>query len=363
MSHAVVIDYRGVAIETIAICETALDQLCKIDALIEKIKRNGIRFIDDDILNYEKSLLAQKAQITSEVNQLISDSKIQQEKGSVNGGQRELVQSKQILNRAHALQTQINDFQSNDLYVIDSMLSRKLGDSLQAINDAIQDQRKGVVKLAESDMLRLVEIDDIVLREQVYHKLIKPERPSFDDALKQARIETDTLRDVILIDSRDRIVSDIRADLKQAKVDETEINRIIDENRNDLGSMRTAASNEIIDEKVRKETLKIILKLVRKRGFVVDKSNIKLQKDKNEVIMFAQKASGEFAEFKIYLDGRFIYKFDGYEGQACQEDIEPFLDDLQNIYGIEIIDKKEIWRNPDKLTTKKYQTMKHDSQR
>jgi len=71
--------------------------------------------------------------------------------------------------------------------------------------------------------------------------------------------------------------------------------------------------------------------------------------------MIAQKASGEWAEFKIMLDGKFIYRFDGYEGQACQNDIQPFMRDLEEIYGVKIKEQQEIWSNPDKLSFQKYQ--------
>jgi hypothetical protein len=90
----------------------------------------------------------------------------------------------------------------------------------------------------------------------------------------------------------------------------------------------------------------------------VDKKNIKLQREKNEVVMIAQKASGERAEFRVMLDGKFIYRFDGYEGQACQNDIQPFMQDLEDVYGIKVTGREEIWSNPDKISTQKYQQIK-----
>ena len=71
----------------------------------------------------------------------------------------------------------------------------------------------------------------------------------------------------------------------------------------------------------------------------------------------AQKVSGERAEFRIYLDGKFIYKFDGYEGQACQKDIEPFMKDLADIYDIKVVKQVDNWSNPDKNQSMKYQTV------
>ena len=38
----------------------------------------------------------------------------------------------------------------------------------------------------------------------------------------------------------------------------------------------------------------------------MDKKNIKIKRDTNEVILVGLKASGEKAEFRVFLDGKFI---------------------------------------------------------
>ena len=116
-------------------------------------------------------------------------------------------------------------------------------------------------------------------------------------------------------------------------------------------------TTEIVGEKVRQKSLKIIMQAIKARGFVVDKNNIKIKRDTNEVIMVAQKASGEKAEFRVFLDGKFIYDFRGYEGQACQKDIRPFMKDLEEVYGVHVTKQTEIWSNPDKISTMKYQAI------
>ena len=90
----------------------------------------------------------------------------------------------------------------------------------------------------------------------------------------------------------------------------------------------------------------------------MDKKNIKIKRDTNEVIMVGLKASGEKAEFRVFLDGKFIYDFRGYEGQVCQKDIQPFLNDLEEVYGLHVTKTHEIWSNPDKISSMKYQTVK-----
>lgn len=37
------------------------------------------------------------------------------------------------------------------------------------------------------------------------------------------------------------------------------------------------------------------------RGFIVDKKNIKIKRDTNEVILVGLKASGEKAEFRVFF--------------------------------------------------------------
>lgn len=110
----------------------------------------------------------------------------------------------------------------------------------------------------------------------------------------------------------------------------------------------------IIGETMRKQSLQIILKSIKAQGFVVDTKNIRRKDD--VVTLIAQKPGGEIAKFSVYIDGKFIYDFKGYEGQACQKDIEPFLADLQEIYGVDITESKEIWKNPDKIQTQKIKT-------
>ena len=64
-----------------------------------------------------------------------------------------------------------------------------------------------------------------------------------------------------------------------------------------------------------------------------------------------------------FLDGKFIYHFHGYEGQACQKDIEPFMQDLEEVYGIHVTKQTEIWSNPDKNSTMKYQAINTNKNR
>ena len=153
----------------------------------------------------------------------------------------------------------------------------------------------------------------------------------------------------------------IRAELEASRIAPETVDKVLDEAhgtaQEKLTVIRQNATAEIVGEKVRQKSLRIIMKAIGERGFVVDKKNIKIKRDTNEVILVALKASGEKAEFKVFLDGKFMYDFRGYEGQACQRDIEPFMHDLEEVYGIKVTKQTEIWSNPDKISTMKYQAI------
>lgn len=85
---------------------------------------------------------------------------------------------------------------------------------------------------------------------------------------------------------------------------------------------------------------------------------------------FVKKENCElsFDELKVAVDKIYKYfKDNGIKGrinlaggeplQACQKDIEPFMKDLEDVYGIHVTKSQEIWSNPDKISTMKYQAM------
>lgn len=127
-----------------------------------------------------------------------------------------------------------------------------------------------------------------------------------------------------------------------------------------INKLNEIADNVLVDENIRKKSVAIILKAIQARNFVVIGKPV-MHKSENYVEITAKKVTGEMAIFKVYLDGRFIYDFNHYEGQACQKDITPFMDDLERVYGMNIDEVKDIYGNPDKLNTKKINTMNKGS--
>lgn len=207
-------------------------------------------------------------------------------------------------------------------------------------------------RIDENTQKLLNSISDATLRQYVYLAFLKDNSLVGDDLIEagkalmgktyQSRMEEERLK--------------IRAELESARVEKSVIDKVVDE-KSTISEMRKMATTEIVNEKVRQKSLKIIMDAIKQRGFIVDKKNIKINRESNEVTMVALKASGERATFRVFLDGRFIYDFRGYEGQACQKDIEPFLTALEEVYGMHITSKEEIWSNPDKISTMKYQAL------
>jgi hypothetical protein len=207
----------------------------------------------------------------------------------------------------------------------------------------------GVLNISQSVIERINQIEDVSLRELAYREMVNGANAElgFDELVSKAQAEYD-----ILVGKKTRqVIEECKAELKANGV-ATEIV----ENAKTIDEANAATNAAITDEKVRKETLKVIINAIKERGFIVDtKKNLKIDKEKNIVKLVALKASGQMAEFEIQLNGKFMYHFDEYEGHACKKDIAPFLEDLKNIYDIDITHEEIIWENPDKIQTQKYQ--------
>lgn len=128
-----------------------------------------------------------------------------------------------------------------------------------------------------------------------------------------------------------------------------------------LNEIRTALDNSLIDEEVRRETVKAIVKELRSQEFTVEKPQIFGSGKDSYVLIKAKKPSGKQATCKINLEGKLNYRFDNYEGMTCLKDIEKFNVDLEKIYSVKFSDERVIWENPDRLS--RTQSVSSDSNR
>ena len=336
MSHQVQINYEAIAIQCNSICEVAEKQLKELDRLLAEIESESTQLLNEQTRALKRQILSERESLLEEMKQLRE-----------RADRRTLSSTREATN----LQKRVNELASQKIIAFEETLRTLLGDKLQDNQRKLLERSNGVITIDEQTQKLLDGIQDVALRQFVYIAYLKDNTLSGDALLKAGQALMGQTYESRIQEEQAKI----RAEMEAARVDKATIDKVVTEGKT-IAEIRENATTEIVGEKVRQKSLKIIMDAVQKRGFIVDKKNIKINREKNEVILVALKASGEKAEFKVYLDGRFIYDFRGYEGQACQKDIEPFMKDLEEVYGIHVTKTQEIWRNPDKISTMKYQT-------
>ena len=353
MSQQVTVDYQGISIQVQAQCDTAIHSLCQIDKVLDRIHQTASKLESTKVKEYEEYLITSKRKIKDNIEKFkktleqYNDARAY----SINNHQPEYKQfldfSKKVMDESDALVRLVNELTGSKLAVIDQMIDEGLLDVGQETIQQLFNKAKGVINVSEDILTKINQIEDVSLRELAYRECLKDQSIEFSDLLIKAQEEYDKL----LGKNTTKAISEYKKELSNLGIatDSLSEAKTIDE-ANEL------ANKAITDESVRKETLKIIIKAIKARGFIVDtKNNLKIDREKNIVKLVALKASGQMAEFEIQLNGKFMYHFDEYEGHACKKDIEPFLEDLKNIYDINITHEEVKWENPDKIQTQKYQ--------
>lgn len=351
MSHTVQIDYQGIAIQCQSICEVAEKQLAELDAMLARLEKTSIRIMTQQAADLTAAINKERNTLNNQLEAVLEQAKKNAETRS--GGS--------CLGSAQNLQNAVNELASKRLIEFQSLLQALLGESIQEHQRKLREQNNGVVTVDSRTQAVLDGISDEVLRQFTYLAYLNDNTLVGDKLLQAGQTFMQQTVNQTYEECYEAERAKIRAELEASRIAPETINKVIDEAQGSAQEKFTAirqnATAEIVDEKVRQKSLKIIMDAIKQRGFVVDKKNIKIKRDTNEVIMVALKASGEKAEFRVFLDGKFIYDFHGYEGQACQKDIEPFMHDLEEVYGIKVTKQTEIWSNPDKISTMKYQAI------
>ena len=364
MSHQVIINYEAISIECRSICETAAQQLCKIDKLLRRLDESAKSLQGNETEGMKHALNERASAIKSRIDVVIKESARAAKRGVVrtdsdylNGSEYGIVQAARQLNR------EVIKFTSGEIANYEALLNSLLARKVSEQNREVQLRAGGTAAYNKEFSSALAGVKDEVLKGFIYLEWLDNRNigKSFQELNEIAAVKMKKGAENYFQTEQNRIVADIEAEMRDSKLDEETIQSVLKTESPDMETqifeMRNKAAEKIINESIRKNTLKIVMDCIESKGFIVDRKNIKLQKEQNEVVMIAQKASGERAEFRVMLDGKFMYRFDGYEGQACQNDIKPFMSDLEEIYGIKVTDSKEIWKNPDKISTQKYQQM------
>lgn len=355
MSQQVVIDYQGVSIEVKAQCDIAINSLCKIDKVLDRIDKTADKLETPKIKEYKSYLISSKLKIKNKIENL----KITLEK--YNEARAYFIddmepQYKEFLNISNNLKNEsnqlvkiVNDLTGAKLAMIDQMIDEELLNAGEKTRQLLLNKMRGFISISKDMLERINSIEDIALRELVYRECLKEENKNntYDENFSKAQEEYE----FILGKKTRQVIADYKEELKSRGISTDKLDNV-----SSISEATVVANKAIADEQIRKETLKIIIKAIKDRGFIVDTNkNLKIDKKRNIVRLVALKASGQKVEFEIYLNGKFMYHFDEYEGKACREDIVPFLDDLKKIYGISITNKEIIFENPDKIQTQKYQ--------
>lgn len=359
MSHQTQIDYQHIATQCKSVCELAENQLAEMDEMLAQLERTSSSLLSEQTKVLSENIKAERDRL---LQKLQETRKVADGYAAQGRGYDGKVYAKTI-NAAEALKREVDILASSKLVEFKGLLETLLKSSIEDSYRQMIKKGKGVVTVTAAMQNVFDGIADGTLKQFTYLAYLQDPTLSGDKLVEAGkRLSGETY------ESRyEREVEKIRAELEAAKVEKDEIEKITAtkgaSKRETLTAMREAASQEIVDEKVRRQALKVITQAIQTRGFIVDKKNIKIKRDTNEVIMVALKASGEKAEFRIFLDGKFIYHFHGYEGQACQKDIEPFMHDLEEVYGIHVTNQTDIWSNPDKIATMKYQAINTNKNR
>ncbi|MDR1912728.1 MAG: hypothetical protein LBQ52_10360 [Helicobacteraceae bacterium] len=366
MSSQVVINYEAISIECRSICEVAAKQLCQIDALLHKIDEASQSLQSDETTGMKRRLQARAAAIKSRIEEIVKQAELVGRRGQVSTNSDFLRgnDARGIVAAAQSLSAEVNGLTTDDIANYEALLNGLLNKKVAAHNRDMRLRASGTVAYNAEFSSALVKIEDEALKGFIYLEWLDNRNAgkSFEELKALAQSKMKDGAENYFRQERKRIIGEIESEMRAAKLDDATISEVLTtqnaDTRTQIADIRKKATEELVGEAVRKKTLKVVMECIESKGFIVDKKNIKLQREKNEVVMLAQKASGESAEFRVMLDGKFIYRFDGYEGQACQNDIQPFMQDLADIYGIKVTNAQEIWANPDKISTQKYQQIK-----
>lgn len=355
MSYQAQINYKAMAIRCESICEVAQHQIAELNLMISDVEKGSHSLCNSQTAALKNSIVEERDSLVRRIEALKKQAKEVAEKGigSIDIDRLSSSSAANLDKAAQELQNQANELAAKRSVEMRALYEGLLESSIEENQKRLKDKANGIITIPAEIQKLLDSIQDEVQRQFTYLAYLKNDSLTGDNLI-QAGLE---LKNETYETRIEKEREKIRRELEAARVEKTAIDKVVKESKT-LPEMRAAATEEIVGEKIRQKSLRIIMSAITARGFIVDKKNIKIKRDTNEVILVGLKASGEKAEFRVFMDGRFIYDFRGYEGQACQKDIQPFLDDLEEVYGLHVTKSQEIWSNPDKISSMKYQMKK-----
>lgn len=355
MSRKVTVSFEALDLVNQVTCEYAIESLSKIDEMVRHLDEISNEIGKDKCSEYRKYLLAQRERIRRKMAKVRAPFeqyrhlKTKKFDLDINYGNKRSKELAGIYNELeeinYDIESDILNYTCVDIQLIYSLLENGIyNDGLEQVEKALEtNPRMNIPDIIEK-IEKAKEIKDVPLRELVYRELLKPASmyTKFENIVGKAERRISKL-----------LVKGIEETKKECKRMEEE-NNIDAQFTNEyytgegiVEDMYVETIRRIIEERTRNATIKAIVKAIRETGFVIDsKNSIKIDRRRNVVKMLAKKPSGQLAEFEVQLDGKFMYHFEGYEGGTCSNDIEPFLQVLEDIYGIHIVKEKVHYDEP-----------------
>lgn len=355
MSRKVTVSFEALDLVNQVTCEYAIESLSKIDEMVRHLDEISNEIGKDKCSEYRKYLLAQRERIRRKMAKVRAPFeeyrhlKTKKFDLDINYGNKRSKELAGIYNELeeinYDIESDILNYTCVDIQLIYSLLENGIyNDGLEQVEKALETNPRMNIPDMIKKIEKAKEIKDVLLRELVYRELLKPASmyTKFENIVRKAERRISKL-----------LVKGIEETKKECKRMEEE-NNIDAEFTNEyytgegiVEDMYVETIRRIIEERTRNATIKAIVKAIRETGFVIDsKNSIKIDRRRNVVKMLAKKPSGQLAEFEVQLDGKFMYHFEGYEGGTCSNDIEPFLQVLEDIYGIHIVKEKVHYDEP-----------------
>ena len=343
MSHTVVVEYVDFPAEVDAVCERCSEIADEISKKLSLLKNNaaetGSRMAQDYIHQLEQQaeeITEKYREFTSRIGAMDRSEKIRlREAGSIRA-------------QVADLKDRLNSVLYNGIDSAGALIREQIFAEAEKNYREMMNQLNGTASISFEQQKFLASIDDVCLREQVYRMLCSKTRNKALNSSKTELLRSLKERIVKYNVPTDRIDRIIREDLPLDSETLAEINREVED--------------KINAELIRKKAVAVILKSIRKQGFIVDlKQCIKLDPKTNTVNIAVKRPDGKMVQFEVNLDGSFMYHFEGYDGMTCLKDEDGFNETLEKVYGMQITGKKVIWENPDRTASMKRQSIKSSS--
>ena len=282
MSHQVQIDYEAIAIRCESICEVAERQIAELDQILSDIENGSQSLQNSQTAALQQLIVEERDSLVRKIENLKSQAKEVAKKGVVSGDsdRLRLNSADNVDKAAQELQNQVNELAAKRLVEMRALYQSLLESSIEVNQKRLRDKANGVVTIPAEIQKLLDSIQDETERQFTYLAYLKNDTLSGDDLIRAGRELKNETYESRIEKEREKI----RRELEAARVEKTIIDKVVTENK-PLSEIRSAATEEIVGEKIRQKSLKIIMSAIIARGFIVDKKNIKIKRDTNEVIL------------------------------------------------------------------------------